>query len=401
MPVRRYYERKPLIRLFLRSVDFVTDGLAWLLKKKSAPEPANPPKILVLSFGHLGDTLILSYVFPVIKEKYPGAVIDLVVGSWCNPVLATNPNVRRVINIEHLVANRRRQAFPVRVWAYWRSFWQAIPELRREWYDYSIDIRHADPPSHFILPFIRVKKSIGMGTRRFGGLLDKAFYVPPIGSAFHHFAVSEPLFRELGIDVRLETVRPVFQLPKAPTASLAERLGRTVTAEPIILLFPETGEPRRHLSAVFWEQLTTRLLKETSATLILCGQQQSSAAIFQHIPQTHPSSRLVDAVGKLSLTELATLAGHARLAFTLESMPAHLCAVFCPVIAFFKNGTGAEFFPIGNFPVTVVHNHKASQHFVVPRPGFEQRYSEAFETPEIVDFIIQKAHSYYATVYRL
>ncbi|GAB3269233.1 hypothetical protein GCM10027347_39150 [Larkinella harenae] len=400
MFVRRYYERKLSIRLFLWSVDLVTDFLVWLFGKNRTSPPGAPTSILILTFGHLGDALILSYVFPLIQARYPNAHIDLVAGSWIKPIIDANPAVRRFISVDHIVANRRRQSFLQRVWAYWRSFWQALGALRWETYDYSLDIRYADPPSHFLLPFIRVRKSIGMGTRRYGGLLDHEFFVPPIGSAFHHFSVSEPLFRALGIDARLETIQPVFPLPASSPNELARHLGQPLPPQPFILLFPETGESRRQLSVPFWQELTERMLKETVATLILCGQQKESTAIFQH-PKFAPSTyRLIDAVGKLNLNDLANLARQARLALTLESMPAHLCAIFCPVIAFFKNGTGAEFFPIGNFPVTVIHNHKASQDYILPRVGFKQFYTESFETPAVYSVIIQKVHHYYETVYR-
>ncbi|HLK98790.1 MAG TPA: hypothetical protein VK364_13545, partial [Hymenobacter sp.] len=80
----------------LRALDLVVDTYAGLVRKGQKMPVTFPPTVLILTSGHLGDALILSYMFPLIHQRYPGAQIDVVAGSWCDPIWADNPYVRRV-----------------------------------------------------------------------------------------------------------------------------------------------------------------------------------------------------------------------------------------------------------------------------------------------------------------
>jgi heptosyltransferase-3 len=393
MPVRRYYERKPLIRLFLRSIDLVTDLLVWLFRKKRVSSLPQPSKILLLTFGHLGDTLVFSYILPLIHGQYPNAIIDVVASSWCDPIWKRNPHVRRVIHVDHLICNRRPIPFWKKVLIHWQTSLKAIRELRQEVYDVSLDIRYADPTSHFLLPFLNVRKSIGMGTRRFGGLLDAEYFVPERGSTFHHLAVSLPLFRELGLNTSLESIQPVFYFQETDAVSLARTLGFSTAEQPFVVLFPETGMEEKNMPVAFWQHLLVKLMNETDLAVVLCGQHNQSSQIFESESLKPFQSRLIDAVGKLTIEDIATLAKRARLAISLDSFPAHLSGIFCPLIAFYKkNGTGFEFFPIGNQPIVIIHEHLGSQGATLPRPGFETIFVDEIDQESTQQLISRKIH---------
>ncbi|GAB3923052.1 glycosyltransferase family 9 protein [Larkinella terrae] len=393
MPVRRYYERKPLIRLFLRSVDFVTDGLVWLFSKKRTSSFTEPSKILLLTFGHLGDTLVFSYILPLIRTKYPNSIIDVVASSWCDPIWKRNPHIRQVIHVDHLICNRRPIPFWKKVLIHWQTSLKAIRQLRQEVYDLSLDIRYADPTSHFLLPFLSVQKSIGMGTRRFGGLLDAEYFVPERGSTFHHLAVSMPLFHELGLDIRLESLKPIFYFQETGLEALTPKLGFPVADQPFVLLFPETGMEEKNMPVAFWQRLLENLLNETKLAVILCGQNNQSSRIFENDELKPFRNRLIDAVGKLTIEDIATLAKRARLAISLDSFPAHFSGIWCPVLSFYKkNGTGFEFFPIGNQPVIIIHDHVNSRGATLPRPGFESIFVDELDQKSTQRLISQKIH---------
>ncbi|GAB3991598.1 hypothetical protein GCM10028807_21950 [Spirosoma daeguense] len=341
------------------------------------------PEILLMTSGHLGDALILSYAFPLLRERFPKAQIDVLAGAWCDPIWKNNPYIRRVVHLNHVTTNRR----PLSKFRKWREFFRttrsAIQTLRDTVYDYSIDVRFSDSPMHFVLPYLKVKRKVGFGTRGFGGLLDQEFFMPD--GEVHNFDLILDVLKPLGIDADLRSVKPYFVHPDLSPADLWRKLDRPVPAGKPILIFPESGNPVRMLPVEFWSELASKLLAEGNYSLVFGGQTPFTTAVYERVRSENPAAaeRLAPAVGKLNLQEIASLSEQSKAAFTLDSLPMHLCCLGCPTISFQKNGMGIQFFPIASQPTLVLHNHQLSQNLVLDRPGFTSEYVATFETPQI------------------
>ncbi|MDB5240722.1 MAG: ADP-heptose--LPS heptosyltransferase [Spirosoma sp.] len=371
----------------LRALDLVVDTYVGLAGKRQLGPITSPPTVLVLTSGHLGDALILSYTFPLIHQRYPGAQIDVVAGSWCDPIWADNPYVRQVVHVDHPSTNRRASTISQK----WRVFGQtaraAIAQIRNEVYDYSVDIRFSSAPMHFLLPFLQVKQANGFGTYGWGGLLDNEFFLPD--GEFHNFALISQLFGKLGVETDVRTVVPYFSTGQLTEEQVWNKLGVSVPDGQLVLLFPETGSPERELPSAFWHQLIAQLVGLCpNATYVFIGQTPLTSQLYDAVQQQHAteSSHFVSAVGKLSIRDLAVLARQASFAVTLDSLPAHLCVIFCPTVSFFNSGMGLQFFPIGNKPTLVFHNNRGSQDLTLDRPGFVSTYVEQFD-----EVVIEKA----------
>lgn len=369
----------------LQALDLVVDTYARLAGKGRTLPPADRPTVLVMTSGHFGDALILSYTFPLIHQRYPGAQIDVVAGSWCDPIWANNPYIRRTVHVDHPGTNRRALTRAQKWRAFGRTARAAVSRLRDEDYDFSIDIRFSSAPMHFLLPFLRVRHAIGFGSYGWGGLLDDEFFLPD--GEFHNFSVISDLFEKMGVKVDVQTVVPYFPTGRLAVETVWEKLGMAVPDGPVVLLFPETGSPERQLPTTFWHAVVARLLvQQPDATFVFGGQTALTNQLYDAARQRHPTQghRFVSAVGTLSIRELATLAREALFAVTLDSLPAHLCVIFCPTTSFFNDGMGLQFFPIGNEPTFVFHNHSASRNLTLDRPGFVSTYVERFDE-DVID----------------
>lgn len=365
----------------LQLLDVVVDQYAQGAYGQRQYEPINQesPAILMMSSGHLGDALIMSYTFPLIRERYPNAQIDVLAGSWCDPIWRDNPYIRRVVHLNHVGTNRR----PASIWAKWREFYQttksAIETLRDTEYDYSIDTRFSDSPMHFVLPYLRVKRKIGFGTRGLGGLLDDEFFMPD--GEVHTFDLFLQLLKPIGVAGDIRTVVPYFFHPPQTPSQLWNKLAQPVPVLKPILFCPESGNPVRTLPIEYWCQLAERLLAESPYALVFSGQTAYTTELYERIRAANPSdsNRLVPAVNKLSLYDLASLSEQAQAAFTLDSLPLHLCCLGCPTLAYQKNGLGIQFFPIASQPTMVLHDHQLSRDLTIDRPGFQSKYVPAFD----------------------
>lgn len=365
----------------LQLLDIVVDQYAQgaYSQRQYGPVNRESPTILMMTSGHLGDALILSYAFPLIRERYPHAHIDVLAGSWCDPIWRDNPYIRRVVHLNHVGTNRR----PVSTWAKWQAFYQttkaAINTLRDTEYDYSIDTRFSDSPMHFVLPYLRVKQKIGFGTRGFGGLLDEEFFLPD--GEVHTFDLILDLLKPLGVAGDIRTVAPYFFHPPQTPAQLWDKLKQPVPIPKPILLCPESGNSVRALPIDYWCQLADRLLVEGPYPLVFSGQTAYTTELYERVLAANPSAanRLRSTVGKLSLNDLASLSEQSQAAFTLDSLPLHLCCLGCPTLAFQKNGLGVQFFPIASQPTMVLHNHLPSRSLTIDRSGFQSEYVSSFD----------------------
>ena len=379
----------------LQLLDVVVDGYARGAYKKRNYGPVNTdaPAILLMTAGHLGDALILSYAFPLIRARYPNAQIDVLAGSWCDPIWKDNPYIRRVIHLNHVSTNRRNLSN----WGKWQEFFQtsklAVKALRDTVYDFSVDVRFSDSPMHFVLPWLKVKQKFGFGTRGFGGLLDSEFFIPE--GEIHNFDLILMVLKPMEIHGSLETVEPYFFHPSQTLAQLWTTVGRPVPAHKPILIFPESGNEVRMLSIDFWARLATRLLAETPCPLLFSGQKAFTTALYERVLADNPAEaeRLIPAVGTLNLSDVASLSEQSMAAFTLDSLPMHLCCLGCPTFSFQKNGMGIQFFPIANRPTTVLHNHLLSQDLTIDRPGFVSEYVATFD-----DAVLERAMNWFNTL---
>ena len=365
----------------LQLLDVAVDAYArGSYRKRSGGEfSTDAPEILLMTSGHLGDALILTYTFPLIRARFPDAQIDVMAGSWCDPIWQDNPYIRRVIHLNHPGTSRRPLSKLGRWQELYRTSRAAIHTLRDTAYDYSVDVRFSSAPMHFLLPYLSVKRKIGFGTRGFGGLLDEEFFMPD--EEAHTFELILTVLRPLGIDVALRDINPRFFHPTQTPADLWRKLNRPVPEQKPILIFPESGDEVRMLSLEFWTELTNRLLAETKNPLIFSGQKAFTTQLYERVLAANPSmqNRLIPAVGTLNLQDVASLSEQAQAAITLDSLPMHLCCLGCPTVSFQQNGMGVQFFPIASQPTLVLHNHALSRNLTLDRPGFLGQYVTTFD----------------------
>ena len=377
----------------LQALDLVVDTYARLTRKRREKPATDHPTVLVMTSGHLGDALILSYTFPLIHQRYPGVQIDVVAGSWCDPIWANNSYIRRTVHVDHPSTNRRALTITQKWRVFGRTARAAVAQLSNKAYDYSIDIRFSSAPLHFLLPFLPVKRAIGFGSYGWGGLLNDEFFLPD--GNFHNLSVISDLFGKMDVNVDVQTVVPYFPTGSLTIETVWEKLRLPVPDGPVVLLFPETGSPERELPTTFWHAVVARLLRQQpDTTLVFGGQTELTKRLYDTARQQYPaeSHRLVSAVGALTIRELAALARQAWFAITLDSLPAHLCVIFCPTASFFNDGMWLQFFPIGNQPTFVFHNHPASRNLTLDRPGFVSAYVERFDE-DVIDRALRAVQS--------
>jgi heptosyltransferase-3 len=347
-----------------RFADFFVDLYAkFFIRSDGDREIPAPKNILFVSLAHLGDALIGSYVFPILKERFPDAQIDVLAGEWCKPVLENNSYVRNLIFFNHFRMNRSGISFWEKIQTHLKTSRSALQTIRSAKYDLSIEGRISHPNGNLITYRGKVGRRIGFGSGAFGSLLTDEVPLP----SKKNFHILDALLEELKlIDIKktLDDVKPYFNLSKQ-SMQINNQIDENVR-KPFMILHVETGKdylPERLINESFWLEIVRIILKDTTLNVIVCGTTKKSTELFNSLQLNlgDANGRIKNLINKLSLDEFFLLNGQAIAAITVDSLAAHFCSINCRTISFYKNGFGALFFPISNERSFVIHNHLHSK----------------------------------------
>ena len=331
-PLRHgYLVKHPALNLALRARD------AWLEHTHSA-SPSNavpaPHRLLVCVGGHMGDAVLASSVFPVLRDAYPDAAIGVLAPSWSLAVFENHPSIRWRHAFDHWKTNRSGSA--LRRWrGYRRSAARAVAEIREVGYDIAIDLYPYFPNAARILSNAAVPICIGYTSGGGGPLYSHA--VDWVDTSQH--TVEQHLTLMGRFLPELPSLSPRYDLP--PIGPDAEERGRRllehlgIERRRYVVLHPGAGNARRQWPAHQWRDLIDRLRQnERDLRIVLTGQGSSDSAGIAEIRADDAS--LISACNQTSWGELRYLLGSAALVVGVESVAVQLAAADdVPCIAIF------------------------------------------------------------------
>ncbi len=376
---------KKSLQLF---IDFIVNIYAKLfIKEKINFQYTEPRNILFVTLAQLGDALAESYVFPLIKEQHPDANIDVITSEWCKPIFENNPYVRNVFFFNHFRMNRTEKSFFKKILNHIKTSKSALEKIRTYKYDLSIEGGVTYPNGNLLCYRGKVEQRIGTGSGGFGALLtDIALF--PSRPCFHIIEALLEVLRLIGINRKLEDLKPYYSIPRE--SILSKHPLRNYFDKSFVIIHPESGNFKRTMTKEFWLGIINIILSKTDFQIFICGTSQKSIELinFLFTNLIEGKNRITNAIKKLSLDEFFLMSEYAKAAFTVESLAAHLCAINCNTISFFKNRSGAYFFPISNKKTIIIHNHLPSKNIKV-HSNIENYYVENIESDETYNLVYE------------
>ena len=373
-------------------IDFFIDLYAKIfIRKNNSNWNTDPEKILFVTLAQLGDALVESYVFPLIKARYPKAKLDVLTCSWCKPVLEHNPYIRNLFFFDHFRMNRVEKSFLKKVARHISTSRSALKNIRAEKYDLSIEGGLTHPNGNFLCYRGKVKRRIGSGSGGFGSLLTDE--VPfPSKNGFHIIEALLEKLKRIGIEKKLEEIKPYYNTSNIDNQKLQKFA--SFSNDPFIFVHPESGNVKRLMSDQFWLEIVRNILDLKKSRVIICGTSDKSHELVSYLLSNIKDSKewIIDLVGKISLDEFFLLGKKAKAGITLESLAAHLCSINCRTISFYKNGSGAFFFPVPNKSSIIIHNHSLSKE-IKTLSSLQSFYINDFgskRSTEIIDNFLKK-----------
>src|SRR3989338_7746139 len=112
---------------------YVIHNLLYRNSKKIEKEKVK--KILIVSLDYIGDNILSSPIFPVIKENFPNASIWIMVGEWTKDIYKANPYIDKTIVYNCAWLNRGKTKWGI------KKRLSVLLGLYKEKFDVIIDVR--------------------------------------------------------------------------------------------------------------------------------------------------------------------------------------------------------------------------------------------------------------------
>ena len=299
-------------------------------------------RVLVIKLRHHGDVLLTSPVFSALKARLPAdAEIDALVYADTAVMLSGHPAISRI----HGIDRGSRQSG---LWAYLRSEWATLRELRGRRYDLVIHLTD-HPRGAWLVRACGARWAVtqGVGGRGFwwrGAFTH--FFRAPRGSARHTVEMNLDALRRIGIYPDLDERRLSFAPGAEAEARVARLLADAGLADtPFIHIHPASRWHFKCWTADAMAQLVERLHSEGHRVVFTAAPDPREREMIEAI-QARLSRSAQSFAGSLSLAELAALTARARLFIGVDSAPMHLAAAMAtPVVALFGPSGDKEWGP--------------------------------------------------------
>ncbi len=307
----------------------------------------SPKKILVVSLDNLGDAVMASSVFPVLRSFFPQAELGFWVKRYCVDAFVDFPM------IDHLhSADPFWDKSPGQGKGGIGTFLWALREVRQLNYD-TVLVLNAEWRRAAACFFARIPQRIGFDRRKSRPFLNQVFRSPSVET---HVVDEHRALLEFWLKTNISPA--LCQ----PSLSVSPELYRWVkdwrseaglSGRPLVFLHPFTGDPLKTWPLQSFEHVIESLQKQNPdhGFVISCG--PGDVPAFERTFGAKKNLNVAKLVNR-PLREIKAVISQSRLYIAADTGPSHLAAaVGTPVIALFGPTSPARYRPRGNGTVKI------------------------------------------------
>lgn len=281
----------------------------------------NFKKILIIRTDRIGDVLLSTPVIKALRKKFPQAHIAMMVRPYARDIILGNPYLDEIIIYDKYGKQR----------SFLNTLRFAI-RLRRKRFDLAL-ILHPTSRVHIVSYIAQIKKRIGFNRKLAFLLSDRIEHRKQEGSK-HELEYTLDVIRYLGIKAQDKNL--FMPIREDSEAYIEEFLGKAGLGEQdrLVVLAPGASCPSKIWPAERFAEVANKLTKEFKIKIAIIGAEEN-LAIAEKLKMSLGCA-YIDAVGKTSVSQLASLLHRSVLFISNDSGPVHLAvAVGVPTIAVF------------------------------------------------------------------
>lgn len=210
----------------------------------------NNKKVLIVRLGKIGDIIISSFVFEVLKKRFPEIEISLLTLESNREVLKHNTD------IDHLILSKKNL-----------SIYFRLLSLRKIFFDLVIDLND-DPSttSSAIRKIIKAKRIVGFN---FTTHESPDLFPQPPKDKTHIIERISFIMNELGLDLSKDEIHPKLYLGSKEKSDVEKQLNKYKKQNKIIAINLSTGADIRYWKIEYWIELISRIHTKLPEILFL------------------------------------------------------------------------------------------------------------------------------------
>ena len=277
-------------------------------------------KILIVRLGKIGDLVVTSFVFEVLKNKYPHLEIHLLTLSSNKDVVKYNPRISKVIYAKKNL-----------------SLYLKLPGLRKESYDMIFDFNdNPSTTSALIFKFVTARIKAGYDFPKYERYIN--FKVTPIKKESSHIIERMNNFLyQLGIEADEKLVKPFFYLGSDELSDVVRELSKVEKGKHLIAVNLSAGANIRYWEREKWDQLLHSINDEYKNCFFLLLSTEKDRALQKQLATSFGDENCIE--GKLaSIQHFAAYIKSADMLITPDTSAVHIASAFdIPTLALYPN----------------------------------------------------------------
>mgnify|MGYP006396728543 CR=1 FL=1 len=313
------------------------DAAFALAPVKKGPVPARPQRILLADWGHLGDVVTTFGAISILKERFPGVEIGMIVGNWGSAAIRNAGLVDRLHVIDHPLLNRSDQSRGEKLARYRETRRAQMPTIRAAGYEVGIDFYPFFPPAHPLFLQAGIPARLGYASGGFGSLLSGPADWPDadMPTAEHYRPLLDLL---LGGE---EPLAPGSLRPQRDRATLAPPPPELANGEPYIVLHPGSGAAYKDWGFDNWRILASSLVeRRPTVRLVVTGAGKDEVAMADRLAAQVPE--IANLAGRLDWEGFVRVIADAAQVICPDTATGHVAALFdVPTVSIFTGTNNA------------------------------------------------------------
>lgn len=282
-------------------------------------------KILITRTDRIGDVLLSTPAIKALRKSFPQSHIAVMVRPYARDIVLGNPYLDEVIIYDKYRAQR--------------SFWRSIKfgwDLKKRKFDLAL-ILHPTNRQHLVSFLAGIKKRVGFNLKSSFLLTDKIEHKKQEGQR-HELEYTLDVVRSLGIEPEdKDLFMPIRKDSEVYIEELLAREAAGLASEKMIALHPGASCPSKIWPTERFAQVADKLAGEFKVRVVVVAGPDDVDKGKNLISLMRCGC--IDACGKTTVSQLASLLRRCCLFISNDSGPVHIAtAVGVPVIAVFGRG---------------------------------------------------------------
>jgi ADP-heptose:LPS heptosyltransferase len=272
----------------------------------------------VITLSNVGDIILTTPVVRALKEEFPSARIDVVVGPNGKEIFERDPAVFKLIIYDKKVSIAEKRRLQLK--------------LKQLKYDLIADLRN----TVFGL----------LAGPKFRTATIQRFPVSVVHASDRH------LHRLRSVGIEPSGRRGYMHIPEDDDASAAAMLKGLGVSDPVVCVNPGAKSHLKRWTAEGFAAACDRLIEDCGASVVFIGLGHDTDSVAAVTKLMRNKAHTL--VGRTNIRQLAAVLKRSRLLITNDSAPLHLaCAVGTRVLAIFGPTDPRKYGPTGEFDIVV------------------------------------------------